>query len=126
MDPEHTPLPQTKGEKEPTSQLFGVECLIDKTGMGYKSPFIKISCRTAADAEIIIRGFWREYDPRLYAELESGKLTYEGFGGTTQGRTTIVHTKHRDDYKCHIIVNQNGNPFRVDTLNALKKGGLII
>ena len=120
MLPDHPPIPETEG----IIQLFGVECLVDKTGMGFRSPFIKISCRTAADAEVIVKGFWREYDPRLYAELESGKSTYESFSGTAQGRTIVVHTEDRDDYKCHIIVNQNGNPFRQDTKDVLIRGGL--
>jgi len=117
------PQPEEKGV---ITTLFGVECLVDKIGMGFKSPFFNIKCRTAADAEIIVKAFWREYDPRLYAEIESGISTYENFGGTAQARTNVVHVEYQPIYKCIISVNQNGNPFRKDTLDVFRNGGLSI
>lgn len=124
MDSEHqAPQPEKRGVM-PT--LFGVECLVDKTGIGFKSAFINILCKTAADAEIIVKAFWKEYDPRLYAEIESGVSTYESFNGTAQARTDVVHVEHRPDYKCIINLSQNGNPLSEDTLNVLRKGGLSI
>ncbi len=134
MDSEHQPPQSTSRELQSpqpeekgfVTTLFGVECLVDKTGLNFKSPFIKISCKTVADAEIIVKAFWKEYDPRLFAELESGVSTYESFSGTTSARTDVVHVKYRPDYKCIIMVSQNGNLFREDTLNVLKNGGLLI
>lgn len=111
-------------ETQNLMSLFGIECLIERLYPGTRVDSIKISCKTEADAEAIVRNFWKEYDPRLFTELESGKVKFDGFGEGPRARTGVIRQSHQDDFKCIILINQNGNPLRQDTKDVLIKGGL--
>lgn len=108
---------------EGAMNVFGVQCIPEKTEKGYK-----LFLKTTEDAETLIKEFWTQASPSGSRDFDEGQLRPGDditlFGDRTKIRTSDEFPSPNEEFPVVVLISGNRRPLSEESSQILNEAGL--